>query len=235
MAKYEITMSCGHIEVKELFGKNSDREDKIRYFERQGLCRDCYKKVKQEEAKAEGLVFNVSVLPDVDNEDGSILLQIYFSGDTMSHKDEIKSLGGYRWDEKQESGFNLLFAKNHVLCWNKIIKLDDLQAEAAKADSIGAVNNAICFDLFSSVDYQFALEKQAAWKEKHEKIAMIKRPAAPAVLAGHKWNQKIYGKSGNYSVYTDGEKVEITDEQAEEIKIYLVKKEKYAKKLRNDI
>jgi hypothetical protein len=74
-------------------------------------------------------------------------------------------------------------------------------------------------------------EKQKKDKEITEKISEIKKPSAPDVLAGHKWNQKIYGKSGNYSVYPDGEKVSITDEQAEEIREYLAAKEEYKKKV----
>ena len=43
MAKYQITFSCGHTEEIQLFGKNSSREDKITYFEKQGICSQCYK------------------------------------------------------------------------------------------------------------------------------------------------------------------------------------------------
>lgn len=85
--------------------------------------------------------------------------------------------------------------------------------------------------LFVTVYYQIALDRQKRWKEKKDKIAAIERPIVPNVLKGHKWNQKIYGKSGNYSIYPDGEKTVITDEQAGEIKNYLVAKEEYRKKV----
>ena len=51
MAKYTITMSCGHDEVKQLFGKSEDRERKIKYYEEYGLCEECYKKHVMEKEK----------------------------------------------------------------------------------------------------------------------------------------------------------------------------------------
>ena len=46
--KYTILMSCGHQVTVDLVGKNSERERKIKYFETQGLCKECYKKEMQE-------------------------------------------------------------------------------------------------------------------------------------------------------------------------------------------
>ena len=43
MAKYTIKFSCGHTEERQLFGKHSDRERKIQYFEESGLCTECWK------------------------------------------------------------------------------------------------------------------------------------------------------------------------------------------------
>ncbi len=232
MAKYEITMSCGHTEVKELFGKTADRKNKIRYFEEQGLCLECYKKRKQEEAKSEGLVFNVSVLPYVDQTDGGILLQVYFSGDTIPYKDDIKSLGGYTWSREEVSGLGPISTNRPVLCWNKIIKLEDFEKEIARVDSIGATNKTFKPDLFATANYQIALKAQEKWGKNQEKIAALNKPVLPKVLEGTKWNQKIYGKPGNYSIYPNGEKTEITDEQAEEIRTYLAAKEEYKNRLR---
>ena len=38
--KYTILMSCGHEDVVDLVGKNSDRERKIEYFKSYGLCKE---------------------------------------------------------------------------------------------------------------------------------------------------------------------------------------------------
>lgn len=61
--KYEIMMSCGHEDTVELFGKEKERDRKIEYFKIHGLCKECYRKKKEEETQKEGLIFNATVLP----------------------------------------------------------------------------------------------------------------------------------------------------------------------------
>lgn len=52
--KYEVKMSCGHTETIQLFGKCADRERKIEWLERYGLCEECKKEqVAKEIKKAE--------------------------------------------------------------------------------------------------------------------------------------------------------------------------------------
>lgn len=51
--KYTVNFSCGHTETVELFGKTSDRERKIAYFEKYGVCSHCYREMKEME-KANG-------------------------------------------------------------------------------------------------------------------------------------------------------------------------------------
>lgn len=41
MAKYEVKMSCGHIQTVELSGKIADRKEKIQYLEECGVCLCC--------------------------------------------------------------------------------------------------------------------------------------------------------------------------------------------------
>lgn len=40
--KYDVTFSCGHTEVVELFGKCSERDRKIDYYKNYGICKACY-------------------------------------------------------------------------------------------------------------------------------------------------------------------------------------------------
>lgn len=229
MAKYTIIMSCGHEDTVELFGKSSDRERKIEYFRSNGLCKECYKKKMNEQNESEGLLFNAIVLPYVNNDDGSILLNVWFSGNTKSFKDDIKSLGGYRWCERES--LEDMFSTSNQLCWNKIINIEEYQNEMDKAVSIGAKIAIAKNDFYTMVSYKMAEEAQKEWESKKDKIVEIVKPVVPEVLKGHKWNQKIYGKSGGYSIYPDGQKVMITDEQADEIKSYLIAKEEYNKKV----
>ena len=53
MAKYEVKMSCGHVETIQLFGKMEDRYKKIAWLEENGVCAECHKaQKKQEHAEA---------------------------------------------------------------------------------------------------------------------------------------------------------------------------------------
>ena len=49
MAKYEVVFACGHTETKDLYGKSADRERKIEWMGKYGLCSECYKKKTQEQ------------------------------------------------------------------------------------------------------------------------------------------------------------------------------------------
>lgn len=46
--KYDITYSCGHTATIQLYGSTADRERKIAWMEREGLCPDCYREQQQE-------------------------------------------------------------------------------------------------------------------------------------------------------------------------------------------
>ena len=48
--KYDVTYSCGHTGTVELYGKTSERESKIRWYETTAVCPECYKKQQQEAA-----------------------------------------------------------------------------------------------------------------------------------------------------------------------------------------
>ena len=228
--KYTVLMSCGHEDTVELVGKNSERERKIEYFKTYGLCKECYKKMMREKEANEPFNFNVTVLPYINKENGSIYLSVWFSGNTKPYKDDIKLLGGYKWSER-ESAEDYFSLKRSPLCWNKIITLDELQSEIEKAKSIGAECVITEKGLFASINYQIALDARKEWEEKQSKISKVVKPIAPGVLKGRKLNQKIYGKEDNYSIYPDGEKIIITNEQAAEIKEYMKQKAEYKKKV----
>ena len=48
MAKYDVTYSCGHSGVVNLFGKTADRENKLRWYEKHALCPACREKAIME-------------------------------------------------------------------------------------------------------------------------------------------------------------------------------------------
>lgn len=232
MAKYTVTMSCGHEDTVELFGKSAERERKIEYFKTNGLCKECYKKQMEEQQADKGFKFNATALPDVNHNNGEIQLFVWFDGNTKPYKDAIKGLGGYRWMEC-EAAINFFSVTRPEMCWGKTIDQKDLPEEVKKAESIGAESSVAEVNLFSLAHYGIALEKHNAWLENAKKIAAIQKPEVPEIIMNHKrWNQKVYGKAGYYAIYPDGVKVQITDEQAEELNDYLKQLKEYQEKIK---
>lgn len=45
--KYDVMFSCGHKETVQLFGKVSERERRIAYWESCGICSECYREQKE--------------------------------------------------------------------------------------------------------------------------------------------------------------------------------------------
>ena len=62
MAKYDVVFSCGHEERIELFGKGSERERKIAWWEKHGLCSACYKAEQQAKAAARATAWELPAL-----------------------------------------------------------------------------------------------------------------------------------------------------------------------------
>lgn len=57
--------------------------------------------------------------------------------------------------------------------------------------------------------------------KKCEIIANAKGITIPEIVKGKGWNGRIYGKQGNYSIYLDGEKVNISDEESVMLSEYI--------------
>ena len=165
MGKYRVRMKCGHEEWVELFGRDVDRRKKIEYFESSRLCKECYRNMIQKEEKSVRLLFNIAALSYIDNTDGEILFFAWFSGDTFPHKDDIKKIGGYRWEEMQSVDPDNL---SNRMCWNKIIKNSDIEKEIKKAQSIGATVNVD--NLFSSKNYEIATIIRNNWLNNNDYV-----------------------------------------------------------------
>lgn len=68
-------------------------------------------------------------------------------------------------------------------------------------------------------DCRRTLDAEMAAKKANEKGTKV-----PALLAdGRKFNGTIYGRENYYSIYLDGEKIMISNDQAAEIREYLAK------------
>ena len=57
--KYDVIYSCGHEGTVELFGKGSERERKLYWYEHEAVCPECYKKQLREKEEKEGLILNL--------------------------------------------------------------------------------------------------------------------------------------------------------------------------------
>ena len=57
-----VTYSCGHTGEVQLFGSNKDRERKIKWYEEEALCPECYKKQQEERGKELAAEYN---LPEI--------------------------------------------------------------------------------------------------------------------------------------------------------------------------
>lgn len=71
--KYTIKMSCGHEETIALIGHHEERDRKIKFFETEGLCKECYRKKMEADAEKEGLLFNATVLPSINEKNGTVI------------------------------------------------------------------------------------------------------------------------------------------------------------------
>jgi len=65
MAKYEVTMKCGHTEEVELIGKTSERESKIAWMESTCICKSCKEAKYQEENKKAAEASKEAHLPEL--------------------------------------------------------------------------------------------------------------------------------------------------------------------------
>lgn len=230
--KYTVKMSCGHEEVVDLFGPGKERERRIQYYETQGLCKECYLKQERDAEKSAGLQFCYFYTSEIDEETGSPLAVVWFSGDTIPYKDQIKALG-YHWSD---ISYPVDIYCDRHMAWSLFVDVGLLRDNADQAKAIGATiigPKSLGPDAYalSNQNHRMALEKQKEWKELSEKRAAIPKPQVPEILKGHSWNKKIYGRIGNKSVYLDGEKVKISDDQAACIEAYLEERDEYKKLL----
>ena len=49
--KYYVIFSCGHEGEVNLYGKAAERDRRIAWYEKEGICPDCYRKMKEEERR----------------------------------------------------------------------------------------------------------------------------------------------------------------------------------------
>ena len=140
-----------------------------------------------------------------------------FEGDTISCKEQIKA-AGYQYDYAPAPGW-LSALQREYRAWWTAIKIEDIDDTISKARAIGAttINNEInAIDI--AAYYKLRDDRMAELNK--EMAELGPRPAWPDCMPKGRWNCKIYGRAGNYSVYVDGNKIELTDDKAAEIETW---------------
>lgn len=228
--KFEATYSCGHTGTVELYGKNEERQRKLNYFKKSVVCPQCFQTQRNEANSKLGLIINVSVLPTINSDNGSILAYLWFTGDSKTHKDEISSLG-YRWGELM-SAATALATKAPEKVWAKVVDIDQLKKELSTAKELGAKHETEQ-DLFAAAHYQIALERQKEWQAKSHMLGKIQKPTRPEFIAGKRWNGKFYGKGkAPKKIYLDGDPMELTESEEQALNDYLGDIAEYEQRLK---
>lgn len=193
------------------------------------LCTKCYYNQQEELEKAKGLYADIRLNSQSTFSDNILPIAIVFGGDTMPYKDIIKSLGAkYTRDYPSEGVLGDLFMmRAPELRWVLNCEISELQSNLEQIKNIGAKINSAPSDIDVTLYYQIMSDKQKNKLEKENdlqteldklgKIPSWSEDIAKLWTEGAKWNGKFYGKSGRWSVYFSGEKVELTDTQKEEM------------------
>lgn len=188
------------------------------------LCNKCYAKEQRELEIAEGLYVEIRLHSGSAFYDDKPIAFV-FGGDTYTHKEDINGLGACWTQDYPDEGIlnDLLQVSPHRYRWVAWCTLDDFAYKLKQIEEIGAKiksmpsNNdfAMYRTIKNKVDTDKAKKEEALQKE----LASIgpKPPWPDDILAlwpsGATWNGKFYGKTGYWSVYFNGVKIELTDEQ----------------------
>jgi len=157
---------------------------------------------------------------------------LYFSGDTMPVKDRIKTLG-YHWSNMPViEADGISETKKPQKCWNKRVPFEEMDAEAQKAlkipvQDLNLVNPQDLTTYLNLIFEKDAQKNNHKVENEEDATVQLKAPVCPEILVGKRWNKKIYGKSGSYCVYLNNQKVNITDQQKNEIEAYMAEKTRY--------
>jgi hypothetical protein len=184
------------------------------------------------------LIFNIIPLPYIDK-DGELLVEIFLDTNNENIKEKIKTLG-YSWKPR----FSLSKSNNHQFSWCKTIKFKNISDESEKVTEIGKLEIKENFEDLECDDFyiSFAMKSQrrynSSYKHKEDIIRRLNetehltRPKIPAYIESYQWNGKMYGKKDNYSVYLSGNKVNISNDQKEELEKYEAEMDKYMSEIR---
>lgn len=229
---YDVVYSCGHIESVSFDESMTEREikKKIRWLEKSGLCKACFKEAKRKEREAEPLRLVIAV-------DTQTMLTPYvllFGGFTSPHKEDIKRLG-FKWLMLGVEFIESVGLNYNTNAWaKKYMTIDEMEVD------IAAVKAALRgIRVVNRTDEKALKELKAYEKETHVRTKMIAglvnavpKPECPRLVAARNWNRKIYGNfSTGYYIFLDGEKQNITAGEAQMLTGYIGDLKEYEEKI----
>lgn len=235
MAQYTINYACGHgSTTKNLTGKVAERERYAAWAEANMVCPVCYKSQKAAEDAASPQTAKITLVPAAEP-----IIAIEISGQLEANKDALYALG-YRWSDSTSGGLMGYFSMSRparvLAILHKIESAPVVSAwineQAAALKPLGyAVQDALtALDLayiakLTSARQDDADAKSAARARLAEIKANDPRPEISPLRkrineiearSGRKWNGKIYGKPGRYSIYVADTQYQLTDAEVSE-------------------
>lgn len=201
-------------------------------------CPDCRKKEyaaeKEKERKEIGLVCQLRLAAM----NRQYPFAFVFDGDTKPHKDAIRELGAVWTDYYPTTFLNDVFRGSTWKTWVIWADEKNMPTVGEKIEKNLGIKITVDIDPIAMAAYQSRKKKNAENQEKiNKKIAELgEKPEYPeefCSLRGNKrWNGKIYGKKGNRTVYLDGEKINVSDDLAQQIESAQKDIEEYNQKVK---
>lgn len=186
------------------------------------LCPDCERQARREREKANGLIVKFCLDYDAAIK-GKFACVAVVTNCGYDYKEQLKDLG-YIWVNNRPGHNpgdlgNVLYDGQR--CWAKRVARDGITAACNEIVAIGGTCVVPPDDEKQLYAELLADGKKEAEIRRERYAAALEqlgpKPEYPqdvaAIFAGGRWNGKIYGRPGNWSVYIDGEKREITNAQ----------------------
>jgi hypothetical protein len=225
MAKYTINFACGHGDmVKELFGKQAERDRKIAWMESNMVCGDCYR-AGQRKADADApktCTVHVTAIQEP---------QVIFAvaGQIEANKDALAGLG-FRWQEGIGGVFDMLSVSRPTKRFCVVHRIDSLEELSSWTAQMYNSLKDLGYDpqnALNPIDLEMVRKSFAERTAKAENIATAvaenPKPTRPAWYAemmakpGSTWNGKIYPGG---RIYISNVEHKLSKEKVAELEAY---------------
>ena len=191
--KYDITYSCGHKGTIEATGNRKEKESKIEWAEKYGLCPECYKAkiIKKEQKMNLVLCVDVShsMLHSSAYYDQKDVIISHFEGATYTHKDAINALG-YHWVSYKKVWELTCSIKRFIEILKEVKAMGGTLKAERPQSLLASIKNQIVYDCHTGAD-------TLGYK-------ISKRPARPEGISADEWYELVKDNDTEcYNVFVD--------------------------------